>query len=519
MADWQTVSGVRFRDTGQGDLDESDIDKEETDLGDHYLFGEGDDKNDYSFPVVDAEGILRAQNVLSAWTRRRFAPVSKSEMKDLIQPLNNKFDDPPINFDENESMARIQKNAEIIKTDSDRQVAVGVAMEPNSVDLAGDFERPETIRKLADRYMTRLNDGESRNGVMHSVFPDTETISHVENRVLTEETTLGDTTYDPGTWVVGKQIHDDALWKLVESGALPAFSIGGRITAERHYDEAPEGVIETETVKNARQATEVTEIVDGEIEEISLVDVPAVPNAKVQLTKNTAEKAAPELTDTVESAREYLINERGHEADSATALAEFLNRDPTEQKSMGWVDRAKAFFTGSETEKTGQTLSAQNVAHTKAIHDRSLAMLHDAGYAPRRRPFSQTDIETSKDESDIDEPAESGAATLDTMSDDNADAIIDKLDALESQLSDDDDGETEDELLGRIESLEEKMGEDDDVDSDRIETLETNQEKLTALIENLLDANGMSQQDDGSNQTTETSKYAGSAFDPSGGEA
>jgi hypothetical protein len=38
-------------------------------------------------------------------------------------------------------------------------------------------------------------------------------------------------------------------------------------------------------------------------------------------------KAAPELTGGVETATEYLMNERGHPEPGARQLAEFLNRD------------------------------------------------------------------------------------------------------------------------------------------------------------------------------------------------
>jgi len=57
------VSGVEFSGTADGELDEPEIDGN---FGDHYLYGDGEDKEDYSYPVVDADGTLRKGNVEAA---------------------------------------------------------------------------------------------------------------------------------------------------------------------------------------------------------------------------------------------------------------------------------------------------------------------------------------------------------------------------------------------------------------------------------------------------------------------
>lgn len=62
----KTVAGVRFRDTATGELDESELDAEEHTLSDHYLYGSGENKEDFSYPVVDADGVLRKGNVEAA---------------------------------------------------------------------------------------------------------------------------------------------------------------------------------------------------------------------------------------------------------------------------------------------------------------------------------------------------------------------------------------------------------------------------------------------------------------------
>jgi len=62
--DFKTVSGVSFQGTRDGKLDESEIDEN---FGDHALYGDGENKSDYSYWVVDADGYLRKGNLESAW--------------------------------------------------------------------------------------------------------------------------------------------------------------------------------------------------------------------------------------------------------------------------------------------------------------------------------------------------------------------------------------------------------------------------------------------------------------------
>jgi hypothetical protein len=62
----ELTENVSFNGTASGKLDESKLDAEEHDLEDHYLYGSGDSKSDFSYPVVDGDGKLRKCNVESA---------------------------------------------------------------------------------------------------------------------------------------------------------------------------------------------------------------------------------------------------------------------------------------------------------------------------------------------------------------------------------------------------------------------------------------------------------------------
>lgn len=112
--DMKTVAGVRFQGTRDGKLDESEIDDN---FGDHALYGEGENKEDYSYWVVDAEGFLRKGNVESAHSLgcRGQCPGEDEHDENLMQ-LAQEFDNPPEFAEENDSMA---SDMDMLQTDGD----------------------------------------------------------------------------------------------------------------------------------------------------------------------------------------------------------------------------------------------------------------------------------------------------------------------------------------------------------------------------------------------------------------
>lgn len=96
----KSAAGVSFEGTKDGKLVKEEIDKDEHTLSDHYLFGSGEDKGDYSYPVVDADNFLRKGNVKSAYKVGASGEgVSESELHSKLRKLNDEFDSPPIDED------------------------------------------------------------------------------------------------------------------------------------------------------------------------------------------------------------------------------------------------------------------------------------------------------------------------------------------------------------------------------------------------------------------------------------
>lgn len=436
-----------------------------------------------------------------------------------------------------------EKHAEIAKTDSDRQTAVGVAMVPNSVDRSGDFERADVIQRASEGYMERLAKGEAKSGVMHADFDDAA-LTHVENRVLDKAEDIGGERYPAGTWAVSKRVDDDALWKLVENGTLSGFSIGGWVhNADTHAADAlPDGVEASADDDTVREITEMS------IEEVSLVDTPAVPEAQILTAKSDGLlKANPALTESTEAATDYLVNERGHDEESARDLAEYLNRTGKSAASgnsadpSGWVARAKSFFTprgggsggqnttpdsstdemsdtDSETEKAGRVLSGDNVERSMAIHDIAIDVLNDAGEANNRLRFTD-DISTDFDVNEF----QSKAASDSPAGESGRDADTDKTTDTESM--DDDELERLAELVAEKtsggaddsdEQADEKSDEADDDSADKVDELAETVEQLAdqqgEILDRIENAEGSSQQKanaDGDEEGDPLDKLAG----------
>jgi hypothetical protein len=83
---------ITYEDTMGGDLDEPEIPNEGYEP--HYVF-DADTKSDSSFPLVDADGNLRRENVIAAASYSEDAP-DEDFLMDVLREVNDAFEDPPL---------------------------------------------------------------------------------------------------------------------------------------------------------------------------------------------------------------------------------------------------------------------------------------------------------------------------------------------------------------------------------------------------------------------------------------
>ena len=119
----------------------------------------------------------------------------------------------------------------ILKADDEQRMVYGWASvvtekgEP-VIDRQGDVIMPETLVKAVNNFMEHVRVGKT----MH-VGEQTGVIVH--SMPITKE--IGDALgiqSDREGWIVAYKVYDDAVWNMVKSGELAAFSIGGRAIKE-----------------------------------------------------------------------------------------------------------------------------------------------------------------------------------------------------------------------------------------------------------------------------------------------
>ena len=223
-------------------------------------------------------------------------------------------------------MTQLRKTVDLTDHDEERQIATGALLVPNRIDSQGDYFEPATIERIAHDYMRRLQspDGDATLKLMHAVDA-ADKLSLVENRVLDESETVGETEHDAGTWIVSVKAEDADVWQLLKSGVLGGFSIGG--DSVEGVEQSPEDVPD-DIERSAEWPADapVQRIDDVRINEFSAVDRPAVAPAQVEVLKADLEK---EHTDALAEGGEACIEaleERGHDRADAERLCQAMHK-------------------------------------------------------------------------------------------------------------------------------------------------------------------------------------------------
>ena len=320
---------------------------------------------------------------------------------------------------------QFRKDVEFVTKDDDEQVAAGIVMVPDKVDLQNDFTREETIRGFADQFEAFVDAGEAGGGIMHAVFPD-GWMALERNEVLDEAEEIGGESVDPGAWVQEWRIENPQLWELIADGILAGYSIGAIQVDWNGPFEQDE--VDDVAVPDALGEDElVWELTDGIIREVSAVDIPAVPDAQILETKADAEKR---LSDHLGN-RDAFVEEalqRGHSEPEAERLWDVLNAaveadgsaEPGKESMLSKAGKAfLSALTGSDddgtdaktseapglhrsnvsetpdtdprADKEGRTLSTANRNRLFATIDSSLDVLQDANVDHGMTRFTDRD--------------------------------------------------------------------------------------------------------------------------------
>lgn len=117
----------------------------------------------------------------------------------------------------------------IMKADQKMGIVTGVVLEPDTVDLQGQFVSAPVIEKMMINYMMNSQ----KLGFMHKEFEKKQGVQNprfrlIESYIAPQKMTIGNQTIKKGSWVMSVMILDAKIKKAVLEGKITGFSIGGR---------------------------------------------------------------------------------------------------------------------------------------------------------------------------------------------------------------------------------------------------------------------------------------------------
>jgi hypothetical protein len=357
--------------------------------------------------------------------------------------------------------AQVTKRVDYAVKDATEQTATGVVMVPNTVDHQGDWERPETIEAFATQFEAFIDVEEADGGVMHAVWPS-EWMTLERNEVIAEAEEIGDTSVPEGAWVQTWQYHDDDLWSLVEDDILGGHSIGA-VNAKWDFNGSePDDLPDDVTVPDAVEVAEYWELTDGIVQEVSAVDIPAVPDAQILSTsKAQAATAEKRLADHLGNRSAFVeeAQERGHSESEADRLWDVLDR-AVNVEGAG-EPGAKAKLTSAATAflnaLTGSSGGDARRADAQTAKDASEGDISDDG-------GSETEAaENTSNMSDSDEPPE--------WAQELKDQVEEQSERLDAALDEDGNGEKDADAFADAPEWAQELKEDVDKQAERIDAI------------------------------------------------
>ena len=126
--------------------------------------------------------------------------------------------------------------ARIVKSDTVRQIAYGVVLEPRTADnpdTQGDWYTAEDIEAAAHGFLEGVAKGEGGADLMHEDDGEGPLVGYpVESFIAPVDYAWGSgdraEVVKAGSWVMGVHYPDPGIWAAVEKGELGAFSVWGQ---------------------------------------------------------------------------------------------------------------------------------------------------------------------------------------------------------------------------------------------------------------------------------------------------
>jgi hypothetical protein len=238
---------ITYDGTMGGDLDESAIPNEGYEP--HYVF-DADTKSESSYPLVDADGNLRRGNVESAYNLRGHAD-DEGLLMDVLMAANDEFEDPPIDFEDDEDAKHA--NEEDSHTMSDDDNPDGDTPDVGSLTVDAIAEQNEQVAELqadkaelADQKAVLDDKVEDLEGEVETLQDELEQYRAQERNALVEEITDLTSAWDED------DLDGQSIEELENKLQVARDAISGTPTAPSGDGDEPE----TNTDTDPEQSTE-----------------------------------------------------------------------------------------------------------------------------------------------------------------------------------------------------------------------------------------------------------------------
>jgi DNA adenine methylase len=118
----------------------------------------------------------------------------------------------------------------IEKLNEEKQILVGVVLQPEIVDAQGDIISKNVIEEAAHKFLSSYN-RTTKLGLMHKNFDPK--FSLYESYITPIELAIGSRVVKAGSWIVSVHVRDKEIWKKIKDKELNGLSIGGVAKVKR----------------------------------------------------------------------------------------------------------------------------------------------------------------------------------------------------------------------------------------------------------------------------------------------
>ena len=176
-------------------------------------------QRDFVAKVIDADTISDSGKAAPASLRG-------SSIKDLTL----KEEEDEIIEEGEESVSKIIY-VPLLKANNEERTVTGVVLQPEVVDAQGDIMSSDVIRNASHKFLSKYNKA-TKLGLMHKYFGNLG-FELYESWIAPQSVVINGTTVKEGSWIMTVYVNSDKIWKLVKSGKLTGFSIGGKARAKK----------------------------------------------------------------------------------------------------------------------------------------------------------------------------------------------------------------------------------------------------------------------------------------------